>query len=228
MIILANDGISAQGQARLEDAGFTVHTTQVAQGQLINYIQEHQVVALLVRSATEVRKTLIDACPTLKIIGRGGVGMDNIDVAYAKQKGLQVINTPAASSISVAELVFAHLFGGVRFLHDSNRNMPLDGDTRFKLLKKNYAGGCELCVKTIGFIGYGSGSKSKVFEGTVQPNWASKLKDIKLFELIQCRATIIFIYFTEFMRLFRHFYFRDFMLNCDFILFQINYFRTYL
>ena len=82
--------------------------------------------------------------------------MDNIDVAYAKQKGLQVINTPAASSISVAELVFAHLFGGVRFLHDSNRNMPLDGDTRFKLLKKNYAGGCELCVKTIGFIGFGN------------------------------------------------------------------------
>ena len=91
---------------------------------------------LLVRSATKVRQDLIDACPGLKMIGRGGVGMDNIDVEYAREKGLEVINTPAASSASVAELVFAHLFGMVRFLYDSNRQMPLEGDSSFKDLKK--------------------------------------------------------------------------------------------
>ena len=100
-------------------------------------------------------KELIDSCPSIKIIGRGGVGMDNIDVEYAREKGLSVINTPAASSSSVAELVFAHLFGGVRFLFDSNRNMPLEGESNFKGLKKAYAKGIELRGKTIGIIGFG-------------------------------------------------------------------------
>jgi D-3-phosphoglycerate dehydrogenase len=110
---------------------------------------------LLVRSATTARKELIDACPGLKVIGRGGVGMDNIDVEYAREKGLSVINTPAASSASVAELVFAHLYSGVRFLHDSNRNMPLEGESNFKGLKKAYAKGVELRGKIIGIIGFG-------------------------------------------------------------------------
>ncbi len=155
MKILANDGISRSGISALENAGFEVSTTTVAQEQLIDYINESQVVGLLVRSATQVRKDIIDNCPNLKLIGRGGVGMDNIDVSYAKEKGLHVINTPAASSESVAELVFAHLFGGVRFLHDANRNMPLDGDSKFKQLKKSYAGGTELRGKTLGVIGFG-------------------------------------------------------------------------
>jgi len=155
MKILANDGISNSGISALEAAGFEVITTKVAQEQLENYINENDITALLVRSATKVRKDLIDACPGLKLIGRGGVGMDNIDVAYAKEKGLHVINTPAASSESVAELVFAHLFSGVRFLYDSNRNMPLEGDQKFKELKKSYAGGTELRGKTLGIIGMG-------------------------------------------------------------------------
>ncbi len=153
--VLANDGISKSGQEVLEKANFNVITTTVAQEQLENFINEHKVNCLLVRSATEVRKSLIDTCPSLKLIGRGGVGMDNIDVTYAKTKGIHVINTPAASSISVAELVFAHLFGAVRFLYDSNRNMPLDGDSKFKQLKKAYAGGTELKGSTIGIIGFG-------------------------------------------------------------------------
>ena len=107
------------------------------------------------RSATTARKDLIDSCPSLKLIGRGGVGMDNIDVEYAKSKGIHVINTPAASSASVAELVFAHLYGGVRFLFDSNRNMPLEGEANFKGLKKAYANGIELRGKTLGIIGFG-------------------------------------------------------------------------
>lgn len=155
MKILANDGISKNGVEELEAAGFEVSTTTVAQEQLVNYINSENITVLLVRSATKVRKDLIDACPSLKIIGRGGVGMDNIDVAYAREKGLHVINTPAASSESVAELVFAHLFSGVRFLYDANRNMPLDGDTKFKALKKAYAKGTELRGKTLGVIGFG-------------------------------------------------------------------------
>ena len=155
MKVLANDGISKLGVKALEDAGIEVITVKVAQEQLISYINEHQIDVLLVRSATTARKDMIDACPSLKIIGRGGVGMDNIDVDYAREKGIKVINTPAASSASVAELVFAHLFNGVRFLHDSNRNMPLDGDSRFNELKKNYAKGSELRGKTIGIIGFG-------------------------------------------------------------------------
>ena len=155
MKILANDGVSQSGIDVMTEAGFEVITTNIAQEQLIPYINENKITVLLVRSATTVRKELIDSCPSLKIIGRGGVGMDNIDVEYAREKGLSVINTPAASSSSVAELVFAHLFGGVRFLYDSNRNMPLEGESNFKGLKKAYAKGIELRSKTIGIIGFG-------------------------------------------------------------------------
>jgi D-3-phosphoglycerate dehydrogenase len=155
MKILANDGIATSGVVALEKAGYEVLLNTVAQEQLANYIEQNQIDVLLVRSATKVRKDLIDACPNLKIIGRGGVGMDNIDVEYAKEKGIKVINTPAASSHSVAELVFAHLFGMVRFLHDSNQNMPLEGDSKFKELKKAYAKGVELKGKTLGILGFG-------------------------------------------------------------------------
>lgn len=155
MKILANDGISATGIDQLTQNGFEVITTNVAQEQLSAYINDNQIVALLVRSATTARKELIDACPGLQLIGRGGVGMDNIDVDYAKSKGLHVINTPASSSASVAELVFSHLYGGVRFLHQANRSMPLEGETNFKGLKKAYAKGIELRGKTLGVIGFG-------------------------------------------------------------------------
>ena len=155
MKILANDGIAKSGIDALEASGFEVITDTVAQEGLIDYINENNVAGLLVRSATKVRKDIIDSCPNLKLIGRGGVGMDNIDVDYAREKGLHVINTPAASSASVAELVFAHLFGMVRFLFDANRNMPLDGDSKFKELKKSYGAGIELRGKKIGIIGFG-------------------------------------------------------------------------
>ena len=155
MKILANDGISNSGIDLLEKDGFEVLTTTVAQEQLINYINTNNISVLLVRSTTQVHKDVIDGCPNIKIIGRGGVGLDNIDVDYARSKNIHVINTLSASSNSVAELVFAHLFGGVRFLYDSNRNMPLNGDTQFKSLKKNYAKGTELRGKTLGIIGFG-------------------------------------------------------------------------
>jgi len=155
MKILANDGLSQSGIDALTQDGFEVLTTNVAQEQLAIFINQNDIVGLLVRSATTARKELIDACPGLKLIGRGGVGMDNIDVEYAKSKGIHIINTPAASSASVAELVFAHLYGGVRFLYNSNRNMPLEGEANFKGLKKAYAKGVELRGKTLGIIGFG-------------------------------------------------------------------------
>ncbi len=155
MKVLANDGVSQSGIDALEAAGYEVITTTVAQEQLQNYINDKEISVLLVRSATKVRKDIIDNCPSLKIIGRGGVGMDNIDVEYAREKGLHVINTPAASSHSVAELVFGHFYGLARFLHNSNRDMPLEGDANFKALKKAYAKGVELKGKTLGVIGFG-------------------------------------------------------------------------
>ncbi len=153
MKILANDGIDPIGKRMLEEAGFTVDTNNIPQDQLIDRLNEYD--AVTVRSATKIRKDLIDACTNIKLIGRGGVGMDNIDVDYARSKGIAVVNTPASSSLSVAELVFAHFFTGVRFLQDSNREMPQRGDSAFNELKKNYAKGVELKGKTLGILGFG-------------------------------------------------------------------------
>ncbi|MEM9023270.1 MAG: D-2-hydroxyacid dehydrogenase [Bacteroidota bacterium] len=155
MKILANDGIAAPGKERLEAAGFEVVTEKVAQEALAQAINDQNYVGVLVRSATTVRKEVIDACPGLKLIGRGGVGMDNIDVAYARDKGLHVVNTPAASSQSVAELVMSHLFDIARMLYDANRHMPQNGNADFKVLKKKYAKGTELRGKRLGIIGFG-------------------------------------------------------------------------
>ena len=155
MKVLANDGISKAGENVLKEAGIELVEAKVSQEHLANFINENQIDVLLVRSATKVRQDLIDACPTLKIIGRGGVGMDNIDVEYAIDKGIYVINTPNASSRSVAEMVFAHFFSLARFLHEANRMMPLEGETNFKALKKSYSNAYELEGKTLGVIGFG-------------------------------------------------------------------------
>ena len=155
MKVLANDGISAAGESKLVEFGFEVITNTVAQDQLASFIKENDIRVLLVRSATQVRKELIDSCPNLKIIGRGGVGMDNIDVEYARSIGRHVINTPAASSQSVAELVIGSLFSLVRMTYDANRQMPEKGNTEFKALKKKYSKGLELRGRTLGIIGTG-------------------------------------------------------------------------
>tara|TARA_B100000963_G_scaffold361757_1_gene399300 strand:- start:3698 stop:4651 length:954 start_codon:yes stop_codon:yes gene_type:complete len=155
MKVLANDGISQNAVDILNKNGFVLYLDKIEQDNLTDFINLNKITVLLVRSATKVRKDIIDNCKSLKIIGRGGVGMDNIDVEYAKSKGILVINTPAASSNSVAELVFAHLFSGSRFLFDSNRNMPLEGEKKFKVLKKNYSNGIELRKKNLGIVGLG-------------------------------------------------------------------------
>src|SRR5690554_6205076 len=125
MKILANDGIDRLAKQILEDAGYRVDDVHLSPEELMVKLCEYD--AITVRSATQVRQELIDAAPGLKLIGRGGVGMDNIDVAYARSKGIEVCNTPAASSQSVAELVFAHLLSGARFLYDTQRRMPGQG-----------------------------------------------------------------------------------------------------
>ena len=153
MKILINDGIHPTGKKMLEDAGYEVNTNTIAQEDLAGVLNEYE--AICVRSATKVRTALIDAAPNLKAICRGGVGLDNIDVDYAKSKGIAVINTPAASSRSVGELVFGHLYSLARHLHNSNQRMPIEGDTNFKGLKKAYASGIELTGRTMGIIGFG-------------------------------------------------------------------------
>lgn len=155
MKVLANDGISAAGKKKLESYGFEVLTENVAQDRLAETLNKENIEVLLVRSATTARKDMIDAVPGLKLIGRGGVGMDNIDVEYARGKGLSVVNTPGASSRSVAELVIAHMFSLARSLHQSNRSMPAEGRADFKGLKKAYSKGFELRGKTLGVIGFG-------------------------------------------------------------------------
>lgn len=152
MKVLANDGLSQSGIDALKNSGYTVITDKVNQEDLINYINAENIEILLVRSATTARKDMIDACPNLKLIGRGGVGMDNIDVQYARDNGRHVINTPAASSQSVAELVLGHMLAISRSLHDSYKNIAT-GD--FNSLKKAYGKGVELRGKKIAIIGFG-------------------------------------------------------------------------
>ena len=155
MKILANDGLSKAGVQRLEEAGHTVITDTVAQEDLAKYINDNDIVALIVRSATKVRKDMIDACPNLKVIARAGVGMDNIDVAYDRSVGRTVLNTPNASSVSVAELALGHMLSVARSLNRANQQMPLEGETHFADLKKQYSKGRELAGKTLGIIGFG-------------------------------------------------------------------------
>lgn len=151
--ILANDGIDETGKAMMENAGISVDTQHIEQSELASRLPNYQ--GILVRSATKVRKDLIDACPDLKVIGRGGVGLDNIDVDYARSKGIAVVNTPAASSRSVAELVLAHMLTLGRGLYDANRKMPGSGATDFAKLKKSYSKGREVEGKKIAIIGMG-------------------------------------------------------------------------
>lgn len=150
--ILANDGIAEDGKSLLEEAGYEVVTEKVAQEDLAKELPNYD--AIIVRSATKVRQELIDQCPRLKIIARAGVGLDNIDHEYARSIGRTVVNTPAASSQAVAELVFTHFFNLARFIHQSNQDLPKEASD-FKALKKSYSKGVQLRGKTLGIIGFG-------------------------------------------------------------------------
>ena len=224
MKVLANDGISNSGIEKLESNGFEVITETVSQVDLIDYINTNNIDALLVRSATKVRKDLIDNCKSIKLIGRGGVGMDNIDVEYARDKGINVVNTPAASSLSVAELVFAHLFGCVRYLYQSNRNMPLEGDTRFKELKKSYAKGAELKGKTLGIVGFGRIGQE------VAKTAIGLGMNISIYDLNQTQVSLELSFFDKSVKSFeiKTDDFNNLLTNSDFITFHVPAQKDYL
>lgn len=150
--ILANDGLEADGILLLSEADIEVDTQKIPQDQLAKELPKFD--GIIVRSDTKIRKELIDQCPNLKIIARAGVGMDNIDVEYAQSKGIRVINTPGASTRSVAELAMAHIFALSRKLHVSKHEMASDLDG-FSTLKKIYSKGSEISGKTLGIIGFG-------------------------------------------------------------------------
>ena len=156
MKILANDGISTSGETLLIEAGHEILNHRVSQEHLVQFINENQVEILLVKNATSIDHQVIDSCKSLKIIGKAGTEMNNVAVDYAIEKGLYVISTPNSYARATAELVFAHFFSLARFLHDSNRMMPLEGDSKFNLLKKSYQNATELFGKTLGVIGSGS------------------------------------------------------------------------
>ncbi|MCX6147527.1 MAG: 3-phosphoglycerate dehydrogenase, partial [Candidatus Kapabacteria bacterium] len=148
MRVLISDGIAPEGAEILRNAGIEITEQFFAPEDLINEISKYD--GIIVRSATKVPKNIIDASK-LKVIARGGVGVDNIDVAYAKEKGIPVLNTPGASSISVAEMALAHIFALNRFINLSNTAMRVG-----EWPKKEYTKGMEVTGKTIGIVGLGA------------------------------------------------------------------------
>jgi D-3-phosphoglycerate dehydrogenase len=149
MKILITDGIEKTGADILLTAGFELTQKTLNPQELLEAISGYD--AIIVRSATKVTKDVIDAGTHLRVIARGGVGLDNIDVAYAKTKDIAVLNTPKASSISVAELTIAHLMSLGRFLPMSNITMR-----KKEWPKKEFSAGIEVTGKTLGIIGLGN------------------------------------------------------------------------
>ncbi|HAT4141392.1 TPA: 3-phosphoglycerate dehydrogenase [Clostridium perfringens] len=148
--ILLNDGLDKKAISNLEMLGCDVDTNHYDIEDLKEKIKE--VDCIVIRSATKIRRELIDEAikgGKLKLIIRGGVGLDNIDVKYAEQNGIKVRNTPNASSSSVAEIILAHMFSLARFLNQSNITMKAG------LWKKKEYVGVELEGKTLGIIGMG-------------------------------------------------------------------------
>ncbi|WP_415279757.1 D-2-hydroxyacid dehydrogenase [Clostridium perfringens] len=148
--ILLNDGLDKKAISNLELLGFDVDTNHYDIEDLKEKIKK--VDCIVIRSATKIRRELIDEAikgGNLKLIIRGGVGLDNIDVQYAEQNGIKVRNTPNASSSSVAEIILAHMLSLARFLNQSNITMKAG------LWKKKDYVGVELEGKTLGIIGMG-------------------------------------------------------------------------
>ena len=153
MRVLIADGMHQKGIWMMEDANIEITEKSLSREELKQQLPEFD--GIIVRSATKLDREILSLCPSLRFIGRGGVGLDNIDLEYAQEKGIEVFNTPVASSRSVAELVFAHILSISRGVHQSNREMPVREPSDFKQLKKRYSKGIELSGKTIGIIGLG-------------------------------------------------------------------------
>lgn len=151
MKVLVNN-LSQSGNVILNEANFEVITTKVAKEQLANYINNNQIDVVVFETPEDFNAELVDTCSSLKLIAFKNLIEENSDIQYAKDQGLYVIDATKSSAIAIAEMTFAHLFGMVRFLHQSNREMPLEGDINFRMLQKAYKG-TELKGKTIGIIG---------------------------------------------------------------------------
>lgn len=148
--VLATDGMAPPAVKKLKELGYEVVEQFYEPEDLKKAVQDTDV--MVVRSATKVRKDIIDAAAEtgkLKLVIRGGVGIDNIDKDYAEEKGVKVTNTPAASSASVAELAIGHMFAMARNIGIANATMR-QGEWN----KKKYEG-IELSGKTLGLIGFG-------------------------------------------------------------------------
>ncbi len=146
--VLASDALDPKCLAAMRDAGLDVdEKTDLSPEQLETEIAVYD--AIVIRSATKVRSNIIDAGTNLKLVVRAGVGLDNVDVAYAEEKGIAVRNTPAASSDSVAELALAHIFSLARHIGRGTASMKA-GKWEKKQLK-----GIEIAGKTLGIVGIG-------------------------------------------------------------------------
>ncbi len=150
MRILVTDGMDKTAMAELREMGHEVVEQFYEPDQLGKSLRDFDVV--VVRSKTKVRANHIDEAKgsQLKLIIRGGVGVDNIDVDYAKANGIDVKNTPKASSQSVAELAMGHMFSCARYISIAGHTMRED-----KWEKKAYGKGIELQGKTLGIVGFG-------------------------------------------------------------------------
>ena len=140
--------------SELFDVTLSQDDKPMSKDQLIAAVKDADVLVPTITDTIDAG-ILAQAGERLKLIANFGAGVDNIDVDYARSKGIEVVNTPGASSRSVAELVIAPMFSLARSLHQSNRSMPGSGNSEFKVLKKAYSKGFELKGKTLGVIGFG-------------------------------------------------------------------------
>jgi len=147
MKVLVNDAIVPQGVQKLRDAGFEVVVDHLEPEDLKAQIKDYD--AIIVRSATKVKSEIIEAADNLKVIGRAGVGLDNVDREAAESKGIKVFNTPAATSISVAELALGMMIAAARHIAQGTVSLK-----QGRWDKKKFKG-VELYGKTLGIIGMG-------------------------------------------------------------------------
>ncbi|SDG86230.1 NAD(P)-dependent oxidoreductase [Psychroflexus sediminis] len=155
MKLLATDGFSDVGIQLLKEAGHEVVIKNVASNQLTNYINTNHIEGLLVKGSTPLSKSIISEMPSLKLIGNCDRNSNHIDLDFANQNNIKVFHAEHAWTNSTAELTIAHLLSCMRHLKDSNREMPLEGDQNFNVLRRSFSGGIEVKNKILGIIGFG-------------------------------------------------------------------------
>jgi D-3-phosphoglycerate dehydrogenase len=154
MKILANDGLHESAIRYLSENGFEVFTTKVAQEQVANYLNKNQINILIVNQATRVDEIILRSTNTLKAIGKLADNVYDIDLKIAHELNIPIFFAKSATTQAQAELVKAHLLSSARNLHQTNREMPLEGDVNFRRLSKHFCNGSEIKGKTLGLIGF--------------------------------------------------------------------------